>query len=100
MAIARKRGGLRRQLDNDCFIGFAWQDAARERLIVAVNYAPNQSQCYLRLPFANLRDRRWHLQDLLTDDRYERDGNELQTRGIYVDLPPWRYHVFELQKLP
>ena len=25
-----------------------------ERLLVAVNYAPNQSQCYVRLPFADL----------------------------------------------
>jgi glycosidase len=82
---------------HDCFIAFAWQDAAGERLIVAVNYAPNQSQCYVRLPFADLRDRRWHLRDLLTDERYERDGNELQSRGLYVDLAPWRYHVFELQ---
>ena len=38
----------------DCFIAFAWQGPGGERLLVAVNYAANQSQCYVRLPFADL----------------------------------------------
>jgi hypothetical protein len=40
------------------------------------------------------------LQDLLNNQRYERDGNELQARGLYVDLAPWSYHVFGMQELP
>jgi hypothetical protein len=32
---------------HDCFLVFAWQGG--ERLIVAVNYASNQSQCHVRL---------------------------------------------------
>src|SRR5262249_7425776 len=32
----------------DCFVAFAWKGAG-ERVLVAVNYAPNQSQCYVRL---------------------------------------------------
>ena len=31
----------------DCFVAFAWQGPGGERLLVAVNYAPNQSQCYV-----------------------------------------------------
>ena len=38
----------------DNFVAFAWQDPAGERLIVAVNYAANRSQCFLRLPFSDL----------------------------------------------
>jgi hypothetical protein len=81
----------------DCFLACAWQGPDEQRL-VTVNYAPHQSQCYVRLPVTGLRDRQWRLQDLLTDERYERDGNELQTRGLYVDLAPWGHHVFRLQK--
>jgi hypothetical protein len=81
----------------DCFLACAWQGSDEQRL-VTVNYAPHQSQCYVRLPVAGLRDRQWRLQALLTDERYERDGNELQTRGLYVDLAPWGHHVFRLQK--
>ena len=39
----------------DCFLAFAWQGPADERLLVTVNYAPNQSQCHVRLPFARSR---------------------------------------------
>ena len=49
----------------DCFLAFAWQGPDGERLLVAVNYAPNQSQCYVRLPFADLGGRQWRLQDLM-----------------------------------
>src|SRR5215510_12753613 len=38
----------------DCFVAFAWHGPADERLLVTANYAPNQSQCYVRLPFAGL----------------------------------------------
>ena len=38
----------------DCFLAFAWQGPGGERLLVVVNYAANQSQCYVRLPFAGL----------------------------------------------
>ena len=26
--------------------------------------------------------------------RYERDGDEPCARGLYLDMPPWGYHVF------
>ena len=32
----------------DCFLAFAWQGPGDERLLVTVNYAPNQSQCYVQ----------------------------------------------------
>ena len=85
---------------SDCFVAFGWQNGGEERLVVAVNYAPNQSQSIIRLPFADLRGQQWRLHDLLENARYDRDGNELQGRGLYVDLPPWRYHILKLQKLP
>jgi hypothetical protein len=85
---------------SDCFLAFAWQGPGEERLIVAVNYAPNQSQCYVRQPFTILRNQQWRLEDLFSDARYDRDGNDLESRGLYLDMPPWRYQVFRLEKLP
>jgi glycosidase len=84
---------------SDCFVGYFWQGADGERLLVVVNYAPNQSQCYVRMPSPNLRDRQWRLEDLLSDARYDRDGNDLKSSGLYLDVAPWRYHVFKLWKL-
>ena len=79
-----------------CF--FAWQGVNEERLVVAVNYAPNQSQCYIRLAFSQLRDRQWRFEDLLNDMHYDRNGNDLESRGLYLDMAPWEYHVFKLQE--
>ena len=84
---------------SDCFLGFAWRGAGEERLLVAVNYAPNQSQCYVRLPFADLAHCRWRLEDLIADVTYERDGSDLQARGLYLDVSPWRAHAFALTRL-
>ena len=82
---------------SDCIVAFAWQGEEAERLLVVVNYAPNQSQCYLRLPFHDLAGRPWKLEDLTGDAAYERDGDDLGSRGLYLDMRPWQYHVFELR---
>ena len=81
---------------DDCFVAFAWQGAGDERLIVAVNYAPNQSQCHVRLPFADLGGTQWRLQDLLGGASYDRDGDDLQGPGLYLDVAPWSARIFSL----
>ncbi|MGE5195200.1 MAG: alpha-amylase family glycosyl hydrolase [Deltaproteobacteria bacterium] len=85
---------------NDCFVAFAWQGPAGERLLAAVNYAPNRSQCRLRLPNSDLAGKAWRLQDQLGSASYDRDGNELQSMGLFLDLAPWQTHVFSLQAVP
>jgi hypothetical protein len=80
----------------DSFLAFAWQGADDERLLVTVNYAPNQSQCYVRLPFSDLGNGQWRLKDLLGDAIYNRDGNDLSAHGLYLDEPPWKACVFSL----
>jgi hypothetical protein len=80
----------------DCFLAFAWQSPGGERLLVTVNYADNRSQCYVRLPFADVGGRQWRLTDHLGDATYDRDGNDLQSRGLYVDARPWEASLFSL----
>jgi hypothetical protein len=83
----------------DCFLAFAWHGPAGEKLLTAVNYASNQSQCYVRLPFTDLGGVPWRLRDQMGDVSYERDGDELMSRGLYLDVPAWRAHVFALERL-
>jgi glycosidase len=83
----------------DCYVAFAWQGAGDERLLVAVNFAPNQSQCHVRLPFDDLAGHRWKIQDLLGGAAYERNGNDLQASGVYLDEPAWRAQVFTISKI-
>jgi len=82
----------------DCFVCFAWYKQGIPPLIVVVNYAPNQSQCYLRLPFDEIRAHFVRARDLMTSLAYERDGGELASRGMFLDLPPWGHHVFRLER--
>ena len=83
----------------DCFLAFAWRGVDAERLLVIVNYAPNRSQCYLRLPFPDLATRRWRLEDLLGGTVYERDGDEIAARGLYLDLEPWQHHILDIKAI-
>jgi hypothetical protein len=79
---------------HDCFLVFAWQGA--ERLIVAVNYAPNQSQCHVRLPFADLAGKHFKLHDQLSSAAYNWNGDNLQRSGLFLDMSPWQACVFSL----
>ena len=81
---------------SDCFLAFAWQGAGDERLLVVVNYASNQSQCYVRLPFTDLGSRQWVLQDQMNMVTHDRDGNDMQSRGLYLDMLPWQAAAFSL----
>jgi hypothetical protein len=64
--------------------------------VVAVNYAGNQSQCHVRLPFADLAGKKWKLQDQLSEASYEWNGDDLQGRGLYLDMAPWQAQVFSM----
>jgi glycosidase len=79
-----------------CFLAWCWQGPDEERLLVTVNYAPNQSQCYVRFSFPELAGRKVRLRDLMGSAVYDREGDELASRGLYLDVAPWASHVFEL----
>lgn len=81
---------------SDCFIAWVWQRGDGERRLVAVNYATHQSQCYVRIPFADLTGRMVRLNDLMGPASFDRDGQDLVSRGLYLDLAPWGYYVFEM----
>jgi hypothetical protein len=81
---------------SDCFIAWSWGGGGGPRRLVAVNYAANQSQCYVRSPFQELAGRKPRLKDLTGAATYDREGDELAARGLYLDLRPWGYHVFEV----
>jgi hypothetical protein len=81
----------------DCLIAFGWEDSGGERLLVLVNQAPNRSQCFVRLPFDDLGNMWWRLDNLLGPAVYDRDGKDLLSRGLYLDMAPWQADVFSLK---
>ena len=81
----------------NAFVAHSWQGHSGERMLIAVNYAPHASQCYIPLPFPEIQNRSVQLENLLSSTCYTRDGNELLERGFYLDLGPWSYHIFTLE---
>lgn len=82
---------------SDSFIAFAWTGKDNERRVIAVNYSDHHSQCYVSLPWRDLDDKTWRLRDQMSGAVYDRDGRELSSRGLYLDIPPWARHVFRVQ---
>jgi hypothetical protein len=81
---------------HDCFLVSAWDGVGDDRVIVAVNYADNQSQCHVRLPLADLGGKSWRLDEQLSGASYQWQGDDLQGRGLFLDLAPWQACVFSL----
>src|SRR5947207_8963638 len=67
----------------DRFIAFLWDGGIEGRQLVIVNYGPTRGQCVLSLPFDWLKDRQFLLRDLMSPVRYDRNGNDLRTKGLY-----------------
>ena len=81
----------------DSFIAFAWENEPAPCLVGVVNYSAIQSQCYLRLPCEDLPGKLVNLIDLFSGQVYERSGDDLLNAGLYLDLPAWSYHLFEVR---
>lgn len=82
---------------NDCFLVYSWQDSSNDKLVVAVNFAPNQSQCHVRLAFTDLAGKKWRLQDQLSPASYDWQGDDLLGHGLFLDMAPWQAAAYSVQ---
>jgi glycosidase len=80
------------------FIAFIWQ-GDQNCLLITINFAPYQGQCRVLLPFHEPAERVVHLEDRFSPAVYERDGDQLAMSGLYLDMPAWEYHVFQVNGL-
>jgi hypothetical protein len=65
-----------------------------ERYLIIVNLSDRPVQARVRVPWANAGGGNWQLVDALSSVIYERDGDEMRSPGLYVELGPWNYHFF------
>ncbi len=80
----------------DDFIAWSWETGDAQRLLIAVNHSPHQSQAHVRLPFPDLAGRTVRLKDRMGPASYDREGSELGARGLYLDVASWGFHVFDV----
>jgi hypothetical protein len=84
---------------HDGFIACLWEAPGEAPLLTAVNYAPHQGQCYVRLPLDGLAGREWRLADQFGNGHYDRHGDDLVNGGLYLDMGPWGASAFGLESL-
>jgi glycosidase len=75
----------------------SWWQAGDRRLLSVVNYGDTRGQCYVTLDMSGLAGRSFTLTDLLGGVSYLREGDGLAGNGLYLDMPAWGHHVFELR---
>ena len=78
-------------------VAWAWTKDGESYLIV-VNLSDSPSQAHVNVGCDDLRGNHLRLTDLLSGAMFERDGDEMLSPGLYVDLPPWNYHFLRLSR--
>lgn len=66
-----------------------------KRCLIVINFRPEASQARVQLPWDDLRGKTWCLDDVMSGEAYDRSGDEIRDAGLYVDLGPWKYHLFQ-----
>jgi len=82
--------------DNPSFqnlVVWSWQKKD-ERFLIVVNFSDCAVQARVLVPWADAGGHTVHLTDVFSEVTYKRDGNELLSPGLYVELGPWCYHFF------
>jgi hypothetical protein len=76
----------------DQLLAWAWTDGDQRSLVV-VNDAGVPASARIQLPWDDVAGRRWTMDDAFASEMYERDGTDMAAQGLYVELPPWGFHV-------
>jgi hypothetical protein len=76
-----------------------WQSHSPEFDLVVVNFSPLPSQGYAPLSIENLSTGQWSMKDLLSQQRYERPGDDLQKEGLYLDVAGQAAQLFHFRPL-
>jgi glycosidase len=75
-------------------VAFSWE-LNNDRCLIVVNYSESPAQGKVRLNWNDMSRSRWDLIDEFDAKTFNRSGDEMQSTGLYVDLPPWGYHVLK-----
>ncbi len=85
--------------DNQSFLNilaWCWVNE-NERFLIVINFGKSTAQARVQVPWDELRGKTWHLIDVLSGETYDRSGDEMRDAGLYVDLKPWQYHLFQVR---
>jgi hypothetical protein len=49
----------------------------------------------VRVPWHEIGGAKWRLFDVLSGERFDRDGEQMQFPGLFVDLAGWKSHFLK-----
>jgi len=67
------------------------------RHLVVINFSAQPAQARIPLGWPDLPGSHWRLTDLLGDEMFGRDGDDLANSGMYVCLAPWQAHLLSVE---
>ncbi len=113
-------GRLLKAIDNEVFRNGQWQLCERsgwpdnqsylnilawcwvkdeERYLIIINFGEGPAQARVAVPWDELSGKTWRLADVLSEETFERSGDEMRDSGLYADLGPWQCHFFRMAHL-
>ncbi len=92
-----RRTGWADNTSSQNMLAWCWQQE-EQRYLIAVNLSDRPAQARVQIPWADVPAETWQLTDAFSGASYERDGNEMSSPGLYVELGPWAFHLLELAR--
>jgi hypothetical protein len=86
--------------DDDSFlniISYLWWESNNYRLVV-VNYSPNYSKAHVKISPFHFDTYKWRFTDLIDNKTFIHNGETLFKYGLYIELNPWKGHIFDIKK--
>ena len=86
--------------DNSSWINvLAWcWNWREEKYLIVVNLSDFKSQSLIRIPWQDIGGEQWRLVDAISGEQFDRDGDRMQSPGLYVDLEGWKWHFLRFFK--
>lgn len=78
-------------------VAWGWEND-KERYLIIVNLSDSTSQAQVQLPWRGIAGATWTLADQLSDQTYDRNGAQMLSPGLYIELQPWNFNFFLLSR--
>jgi hypothetical protein len=87
--------------DNSSFqnlVAWTWLKGD-DRYLIVTNLSDCTVQARIQIPWGDGRGETWRLRDAFSGAIYDREGDEMLGPGLYVELAPWNFNLFQCGRL-
>ncbi len=69
----------------------------KSAILIAASLSDNRFRRAFKFRGKSVAGKTWRLQDLFSDAVYERDGAEMLSSGLYLELDAWGFNLFRFE---